>query len=241
MGGAPMAGGPDASVPALELAGLSVGYGRVTVVRDVDLVVPASGVVCLLGRNGAGKTTLLKAVMGLLPYAGRVTIAGSEAAGWSGARVNAAGVAWVPQEAGVFPGLTVAEHLRIASRFDDAAVGTDVLDLFPVLGQRSNQHADTLSGGERKMLGMALALVSSPRLVLLDEPTEGVAPVVVDQLIDLIRTLSARCALLLVEQNLDTALATAGHCFVLEQGSIVESGDVADLHRAGVLESRLAV
>ena len=229
------------TVRALELEGLSVSYGRATVVREVDLVVPSSGVVCLLGRNGAGKTTLLKAVMGLLPRAGTVRIAGEDSAGWRGARVNAAGVAWVPQEAGVFPGLSVAEHLRIASRFDPEAMGSDVLDLFPVLARRSNQHADTLSGGERKMLGMALALVGSPRLVLLDEPTEGVAPVIVDQLVDLIRGLASRCALLLVEQNLHTALATAGHCYVLEQGMIVESGDPVELHRAGVLEARLAV
>jgi branched-chain amino acid transport system ATP-binding protein len=227
--------------PALELRGLSVAHGRVTVVRDVDLVVPGSGVVCLLGRNGAGKTTLLKSVMGLLPRSGAVRIAGEDSAGWSGSRVNAAGVAWVPQEAGVFPGITVAEHLHIAARFDRDRLDEEVLDLFPVLGQRSNQHADTLSGGERKMLGMALALLSRPRLILLDEPTEGVAPVIVDELVELIQGLSERCALLLVEQNLDTALATADHCYVLEQGSIVESGDPEVLHRDGVLESRLAV
>lgn len=230
-----------ASSPALELEGVSVAYGRATVVREVDLVIPPTGVVCLLGRNGAGKTTLLKAIMGLLPRQGTVRIAGQDSHGWSGAQVNAAGVGWVPQEGGTFPGLTVAEHLRIASRFDPDAIGPEVLDMFPVLSRRSNQRADTLSGGERKMLGMALALVSDPRLVLLDEPTEGVAPVVVDQLIDLIRELASRCSVLLVEQNLDTALATADHGYVLEQGSIVESGNPEDLHRAGILEARLGV
>ena len=227
--------------PALELEGLSVGYGRVTVVRDVDLEVPESGVVCLLGRNGAGKTTLLKAVMGLLPRSGAVRVRGRDTAGWSGARVHRAGVAWVPQEAGVFPGITVAEHLHVATGFDRSALDREVLELFPVLAQRSNQQADTLSGGERKMLGMALAMLSRPRLILLDEPTEGVAPVIVDELVDLITRLAERCALLLVEQNLDTALATADRCYVLEQGSIVESGDPRVLHRDGVLEARLAV
>lgn len=232
---------PSDQPPALELTGVSVGYGRVTVVRDVDLVIPASGVVCLLGRNGAGKTTLLKAIMGLLPHTGVIAVAGTDVSCWAGARIARSGVALVPQEAGVFAGLTISEHLRIASRFEPRRVTEEILELFPVLSERSSQHADTLSGGERKMLGMALALISEPRLVLLDEPTEGVAPVIVEQLIAVIRQLARRSALLLVEQNLDTALATADHAYVLEQGSIVESDDIHTLHRDGVLESRLAV
>jgi branched-chain amino acid transport system ATP-binding protein len=233
---------PHGEAPAaLRLSGVSAGYGRVTVVREVDLTVPPAGVVCLLGRNGAGKTTLLKSVMGLVPHTGSVELAGRNVSGWAGSRISREGVAWVPQEGGVFHGLSIREHLRLASRFDERRVTDEVLDRFPILRDRLEQHAQTLSGGERKMLGMALALIGEPRLVLLDEPTEGVAPVVVEQLITVIAGLARHCAVLLVEQNLDTALATATHAYVLEQGAVVESGDIQALHRDGVLEERLAV
>ncbi|MGH8927288.1 MAG: ABC transporter ATP-binding protein [Acidimicrobiia bacterium] len=229
--------------PILAVENLSTGYGATTVVREVSLQVTKGQVVCLLGRNGAGKTTLLKALMGLLPLTGTVYLDGVEITRWRGHRISAAGMTWVPQEEAVFPGLTVREHLVIAlhgrHRTEEgiAAAAT----LFPLLGDRLTQEAQTLSGGERKMLSLAQAFIVEPRLILMDEPTEGVAPVVVEQLLPAIEALSREAGVVLVEQNLDTALALGDRAYVLEGGSIVETGEVQQLHRQGVLERRLSL
>lgn len=228
--------------PVLSVNGLHAGYGRSIVLRDVSFEVRPGTVACLMGRNGAGKTTLLRALMGVLPKTGSVHLDGLDITGWSGHRINAAGMVWVPQEQSVFPGLTVREHLVIAvgGRGGEAAIAP-ATQLFPILAERLDQEAQTLSGGERKMLGIAQALIVHPKLVLMDEPTEGVAPIVVQQLIPAIRLLTESAAVLLVEQNIDTALALGSEGFVLEHGSIVESGDIARLHDDGVLERRLAL
>lgn len=221
---------------------LSSGYGPSIVVRDVSFEVEPGSVVCVMGRNGAGKTTLLKSMMGLLPFTGTVRLAGTDVSGWGGHRINAHGMVWVPQEDTVFTGLTVAEHLIIALHGRDAEAGfTAAAALFPIIGERLDQEAQTLSGGERKMLALAQALVVQPKVVLMDEPTEGVAPIVVEQLIPAIETLALEAAVVLVEQNVDTALALGSHAYVLERGSIVESGEIRDLHDRGVLAQRLAL
>lgn len=226
----------------LSVSDLHAGYGPSIVLRDVSFEVPSGEVACLMGRNGAGKTTLLKSLMGVLPKTGRVQLDGREITDWKGHRVNAAGMVWVPQEDAVFPGLTVREHLFIAfgRRRGDAALAA-AAELFPILGERGDQEAQTLSGGERKMLGIAQALLVHPKIVLMDEPTEGVSPVIVEQLLPAIRALAETAAVLLVEQNIDTALAVGSQAFVLEHGSIVESGDIQRLHDDGVLERRLAL
>jgi ABC-type branched-subunit amino acid transport system ATPase component len=218
--------------PVLSVSRVHAGYGRSIVLRDVSFEVAPRTVACLMGRNGAGKTTLLRALMGVLPKTGSVQLDGLDITAWSGHRINAAGMVWVPQEDSVFPGLTVREHLVIAvgGRGAEAAIG-QAAQLFPILAERLDQAAETLSGGERKM----------PKLVLMDEPTEGVAPIVVEQLIPAIRLFTESAAVLLVEQNLDTALALGSQAFVLEHGSIVESGEIAGLHDEGVLERRLAL
>jgi branched-chain amino acid transport system ATP-binding protein len=228
--------------PVLRVSGLHAGYGRSIVLRDVSLEVQPGTVGCLMGRNGAGKTTVLRALMGVLPKTGRVELEGLDITAWSGHRINAAGMVWVPQEHSVFPGLTVREHLVIAvgGRGRESAIRAAAA-LFPVLGDRLDQEAQTLSGGERKMLGLAQTMIVGPKLVLMDEPTEGVAPIVVEQLIPAIRVLTETAAVLLVEQNIDTALALGSQAFVLEHGTIVESGDIAQLHDDGVLERRLAL
>ena len=229
--------------PVLRVSGVHAGYGRSIVLRDVSLDVQPGAVACLMGRNGAGKTTLLKALMGVLPKTGRVELDGRDITGWTGHRVAGAGMVWVPQEESVFPGLTVREHLFIAfggRRGGEAALAA-AAELFPILGERADQEAQTLSGGERKMLGIAQALIVHPRLVLMDEPTEGVAPVIVEELVPAIRLLTQSAAVLLVEQNIDTALAVGAHAYVLEHGSIVESGDMRRLYDDGVLERRLAL
>jgi branched-chain amino acid transport system ATP-binding protein len=228
--------------PELAVEGLHAGYGSSTVLRDVSFEVPAGAVVCIMGRNGSGKTTLLRALMGVLPTRGRVRLGGRDITGWSGHRIHAAGMAWVPQEDAVFPGLTVQQHLEVARGGADAAGAVSAAaGLFPILGERLDQPAQTLSGGERKMLGIAQAMVVQPRVMLMDEPTEGVAPLVVEQLVAAIAGIAARTAVVLVEQNIDTAVALGSQAYVLEHGAVVESGAIGDLHGRGILEQRLAL
>jgi len=226
----------------LQVEDITAGYGSTTVLRGVSLEAAVGEVVCVLGRNGAGKTTLLRALMGMLSKRGTVQLDGVDISRWKGHTIHRAGMVWVPQEDTVFPGLTVLEHLDIALGGRGVDAGVEVAsDLFPPLADRLDQEAQTLSGGERKMLGLAQALIVSPRVVLMDEPTEGVAPVVVQQLIPAIRLLAETAAVVLIEQNLDTALAVGSRAFVLEQGSIVETGEVRGLYESGVLERRLAL
>ena len=222
---------------------LSAGYGSTTVLRGVSFSVEPGEVACVMGRNGAGKTTLLRALMGVIPKTGVVRLAGDDISYRPGHRINAAGMVWVPQEASVFSGLTVRDHLAIAlqgRREEEEGIAT-AADLFPVLGERLAQEAQTLSGGERKMLALAQAMIVRPKVVLMDEPTEGVAPVVVEQLIPAIKAAADDSSVVLVEQNIDTALALGGSAYLLEQGSIVVSGTVRDLHDRGVFEQRLAL
>jgi branched-chain amino acid transport system ATP-binding protein len=227
---------------ALEVKEVCAGYGSATVLRDVSVTVGRGEVVCLMGRNGAGKTTLLRALMGVIPKSGAVLLGGVEVAGWRGSRINRAGMVWVPQDDAVFPGLTVREHLAIALHERDLEAGiAAAAALFPVLGVRLGQEAQTLSGGERKMLGIAQAMIVEPEVVLMDEPTEGVAPVVVAELIPAIRALAERTAVLLVEQNIDIVLTLGSRGYVLEHGRIVESGNLDVLHDEGTLERRLAL
>ncbi|HJU81527.1 MAG TPA: ABC transporter ATP-binding protein [Acidimicrobiia bacterium] len=229
--------------PLLEVEDLATGYGQTQVLRGVSFSVRPGEVACIMGRNGAGKTTLLRALMGVLPMTGAVRLSGTDISRWPGHRIHATGMVWVPQEDSVFPGLTVRDHLAIAlkDRIDEdeglAAAG----ELFPVLGQRLGQEAQTLSGGERKMLALAQALIVKPQVVLMDEPTEGVAPVVVQELIPTIAASTQGAGVVLVEQNIDTALALGETAYLIEQGSVVISGTVRDLHDRGIFEQRLAL
>jgi branched-chain amino acid transport system ATP-binding protein len=229
--------------PLLEVEDLATGYGQTQVLRGVSFSVRPGEVACIMGRNGAGKTTLLRALMGVLPMTGAVRLSGTDISRWPGHRIHATGMVWVPQEDSVFPGLTVRDHLAIAlkDRIDEdeglAAAG----ELFPVLGQRLGQEAQTLSGGERKMLALAQALIVKPQVVLMDEPTEGVAPVVVQELIPAIAASTQGAGVVLVEQNIDTALALGETAYLIEQGSVVISGTVRDLHDRGIFEQRLAL
>ena len=227
---------------ALEVKDVGAGYGSATVLRDVSVTVGSGEVVCLLGRNGAGKTTLLRALMGVIPKSGAVLFGGIDVTGWRGSHLNRAGMVWVPQDDAVFPGLTVREHLAIALHDRDLEAGiAAAAALFPVLGVRLGQEAQTLSGGERKMLGIAQAMIVEPKVVLMDEPTEGVAPVVVAELVPAIRALADRAAVLMVEQNIDIVLTLGSRGYVLENGRIVESGNLDVLHDDGTLERRLAL
>ncbi len=229
--------------PLLAVKSIDVSYGRTKVLRGVSLELGANEVVCIIGRNGAGKTTLLRALMGVLPVRkGEVRLLGRDVTGWKGHRRAHMGLSWVPQGSSVFPGLSVEDHLGIASRVSERAeTHQEVMTLFPVLSQRLSQEAQTLSGGERKMLAIAQGLVSRPKVMLMDEPTEGVAPVIVAQIRSALSRLVEVCSIVLVEQNVDTALAVGTRAYVLERGAVVEKGDMRELHDSGIIRKRLGL
>ncbi|HEX2681401.1 MAG TPA: ABC transporter ATP-binding protein [Candidatus Dormibacteraeota bacterium] len=222
---------------SLAVQNLNVRYGKSHVVFDLDVTVEAGEVLALLGRNGAGKTTTIKGIAGLLPGAsGSVKVADRDVSRWPAWRRCRAGIAYVPSGARCFPNLTVQENLDIPGR-RDGDEGWDrkrVFALFPKLGRLSGNMAGSLSGGERQMLAVGRALMSNPRCVLFDEPTEGLAPVVIQELIGLMRTLKdAGVAVLLAEQNHQMALRCSDRAAFMEKGRIV---DVLPAERAGVSE-----
>ncbi len=217
----------------LELRGVGASYGPVPVLDAVDLTVEQGAVVALLGANGAGKTTLLRAVCNMMVRtSGEIHLAGTRIDGQSTANIVRFGVAHVPEGRGTFEELTVAENLRLGCyvRRDADGVARDlarVFGHFPVLEQRQRQQAGTLSGGEQQMLAIARALMLRPRLLLLDEPSFGLAPLVVQKIFDILATINRQEAIgmLLVEQNARLALDLASHAFVLETGRVVMSGE----------------
>ncbi|GHJ08144.1 ABC transporter ATP-binding protein [Micromonospora humidisoli] len=214
----------------LELRGIHAGYGRSEVLHGVDVAVPADGVAAVLGHNGAGKSTLLRVAVGLLrPRAGTVTLDGEDVTRLAPHQRVARGLAYVPQGQQCFPHLTAAENLRLVAdgRRDGAAATAEALDLFPALRSLLRRRAGLLSGGQRQQLAIARALVTRPRLLLLDEPTEGIQPSVVAEIQDRIveLTTGAGIRVLLVEQHLGFALRVATRHYVLESGRVTATGD----------------
>ena len=218
---------------ALEVQGLTAGYGPVTVLRGVDFRAEAGQITCLMGRNGVGKSTFLKALMALVPAsAGTITLDGVPLQGLPAHEVPKRGLAYVPQGRRLFGPLTVAENLAVGGlvRGNDPARLEQVLTLFPRLRDRLRQVSATLSGGEQQMLAIARALMSRPRMLLLDEPSLGLAPKLVAQIFELVRGIRASgLPVLLVEQNARAALAVADTAHVMEGGRIVLSGPAREL------------
>jgi branched-chain amino acid transport system ATP-binding protein len=216
----------------LEITKIDAGYGDTKVLRGVSLVVPEGRVVALLGANGAGKTTLLRAASGLLrPSAGHVRVDGHDVTGWAPHRLVGLGLCHIPEGHGVFPQLTVRENLVLQSPAGHEAASIDgACRTFPVLGQRLGQRAGSLSGGEQQMLALARAHVNSPRLVLLDEVSMGLAPIVVDQIFGFLERLAKQgSALLLVEQYMTRALELADYVYILTRGTMRFAGEPAEL------------
>ncbi len=227
----------------LEIQGLACAYGKIEALREVSLSAKAGEVTCLLGPNGAGKTTLMMTLAGILqPTRGSITFEGESLLGLSPAQIVDRGLALVPENRLVFPALSVRENLMAGAyrRKDRAAIASDIehqLDRFPRLRERIDQLAGTLSGGEQQMLALARALMSRPRLLLMDEPSVGLAPKVVAEIFGIVRKLHAEgTSIFLVEQNVHMALKVAQHFFLLQQGRVTFSGTPADLAEDDVIQ-----
>jgi branched-chain amino acid transport system ATP-binding protein len=219
----------------LSVAGLTVRYGAIQAVRGIDLAVEAGEVVGLLGANGAGKSTTLKAIVGLVPFGGDIGFDGESLQGQPTEQIVRKGVTMVPEGRRVFPSLTVMENLTLgAAACPDSGAAArnraEVIELFPILAERRDQRAGTLSGGQQQQLAIGRALMSQPRLLLLDEPSLGLAPQIVDSIFELILRLKQRGqTILLVEQNVAAALDIADRAYVLANGAISMSGAAESL------------
>ena len=220
----------------LDVEKLKAGYGMLPVLHDVSLSLEKGETLVLLGRNGVGKTTLLKSLIGInKPTSGSIRLNGTEVTGWAPNRLARAGVAYVPQGRGIFPKLTVEENLLVGlrSRADGRkTVPEEVLDMFPILRERLSQFGGTLSGGQQQILALARALCGDPELLLLDEPSEGIQPSIVQQVGELLVTVnrSTNLTVLLVEQNLELARRAASRCLVMEKGRISGNLSKSDLN-----------
>jgi branched-chain amino acid transport system ATP-binding protein len=221
--------------PLLQVSGLKVAYGGIQAVKGVDFEVRAGELVCLIGSNGAGKTSTMKAITGTLPCTGSIKYQGRSIHGQGAWDLVRQGLAMVPEGRGMFTRMSIAENLQMGAyiRDDKPGIADDIeriFTLFPRLKERRSQLAGTLSGGEQQMLAMGRALMSRPQLLLLDEPSMGLSPLMVDKIFEVVRDVSSQgVTVLLVEQNASRALALANRGYVMESGLITLSGDATTL------------
>jgi branched-chain amino acid transport system ATP-binding protein len=231
------------STPLLDVRDVHTAYGLSRVLFGVSIEIRAGECVCLLGRNGVGKSTTMRSIMGLTPpHAGRVTWKGTDITGWPPYRVARAGIGFVPEDRRIFADLTVWENLDVATRNTRAGPFTieRVFDLFPKLRDLTARNGGYLSGGEQQMLTIARTLMGNPELLLLDEPSEGLAPLVVDHLREQVARLKQEgLTILLAEQNVEFSLALADRVYVLEKGSIRFSGPATRLRDDEALRHEL--
>lgn len=221
----------------LEMRDVSVSYGKVSAVRGISLGVPDGAIVTIIGGNGAGKTTTLRAMSGMVPLAGgEIHFDGHRIDGLTSDKIVARGIAHVPEGRRIFPDMTVEENLRTGAflRRDKPGIAADleqVYEWFPRLRERRRQLAKTMSGGEQQMLAIGRALMSAPRLLLMDEPSMGLAPVIVEEIARIIEEINAQgVPVVLVEQNAELALELASHAYVLETGNMALEGPADELH-----------
>lgn len=229
----------------LELRSISAGYGGATVVRGVSLDIVKGEIVALIGRNGVGKSTLAKSVIGLLPVlAGTIRYDGADITRRSAAERARQGIGYVPQGRGIFGDMSVEDNLRMGERVGPASRPFDyVYELFPILKERRKQLGGTLSGGQQQMLSIGRVLMGSPKLLLLDEPSDGIQPNIVEAIGELCTKLNKEFGLtiMLIEQNLDLILSCANRCAVMERGTIVDLFSAAALEDPEVARRSLAV
>ena len=224
----PSTHGSDEAAPVLTLHDVHVRYGGSHILQGVSFDVPATGVTALLGRNGVGKTTSLKAIIGLAPRTGQILLQGNEIQSTTTARIIRGGIGYVPEDREVFGGLTVEENLRLAA--PDQGVDAPIVGrLFPDLVARRGQRAGTLSGGQQQMVSLARVLLRENALLLIDEPTKGLAPKLVTEVADVLAEVARTTPILLVEQNLPLVRRIADRVIVLDAGKVVHRGTAADL------------
>ena len=229
-----MSGGAPAAAPVLEFRGVHTHYGPVHILKDVNISIREGQIVCLLGGNASGKTTTLKTILGMVvPTAGEVVIAGRTVNGWSTADIVKLGVSMVPENRRLFKRMTVRENLEIGSYLRSGDLSADydrVLEMFPRLKERLGQRAGTLSGGEQQMAAVGRALMADPKVLLMDEPSMGLAPVLVAQNFELIQQINESGAtVFVVEQNANMALSIADYGYVLQTGQVVLADTAANL------------
>ena len=227
---------------ALSMKGITSGYGTTTIVRNIDLNIEAGSVTALLGPNGAGKSTLLKTMSGLIrPMSGSVLIDGHDVSSLAPNKRANLGLCHIPEGRGIFPSMTVKENLELQARPGEQSIAIEKgIAAFPILGERLMQRAGTMSGGQQQMLSMARAYTQNPRVILVDEGSLGLAPIVVDEIFSFLAGVAAAgAALLIVDQFVARALALATSAYVMTRGEIVFAGTSAELQRSDVFERYL--